>query len=1031
MVSLYPNLDPVSMARIAADSVRETKVNMSGINYMFLIIYLTLVLGEKHLMKHGLGHCLPKRMTGNNSNSLAGEINRDLRNWDFKKTKICKRDKVELVALMVQIMVLLMTRTTCYRFGGKIFRQRDGLGIGLRGSAALARLAMCKWDVIWATMQNNWNLIVHLFCRYVDDLRVMLPPLNPGWFWTDHGWRFDNKKEDARDPTTRTVEEITKSMNSVWKFIKFTSETESDFLDGFLPTLDFATHVESNGHVSYKFFTKPMASNLVLQIGTALSKGCVFSSLRQDLVRRLLNSDLSLSVHTRMEVVNEYIQLLVNSGHKFQYIKSVVLQGLSKFVYMVQRSKLNKDNVRYAPLHRHRNFDCERRKLIKYTSQGLWYSDVNVKDEYRNNWKRWIKRKGWKNINWNRRHSTQGKNGTPVTSVCFVPKTENAELIERLQAVEDNLQRDTGWKTKLVERPGAPLKNIFVKRFPMLIGCARGDSCGICMNDGIGCTVKRVVYKASCKECKSSTYIGETARQVGTRVSEHSKNVFHFRRNSFIISHWMENHGTTAEPPEFEFKIVSSHRDPLGRQLKEAVMINVEGNLNRKKEFSINELIRLETSKYSWEEDIDLNKQKKEEQEHENKLTNFICVMSSVKSLCNKNYIFTDRGASNVPISRQRNSKRGGDRPSDIRQHFYKRIKMMTSTPLRGATSPDGHAMETCAELGGKAEDIMAVSELVPTPVLNVEEEMFKYRDGTTSSSHDGSNNTMDEKRGESDASQQDAPDQKNYTGLSGGTEVLTIDLGSPEQPEIDLARKVVTLNNYSDASDSFMKRVTTPAGPIRQNVVLGGLMDENTRDQYIATVEAENTNFQTWADNDKLYDGEEVETTNDEERGNEDIADETYGLEVLFQEHHIDHDRVDSQVKERSKNLLYDIFLMNSLCNNTPVKRKFSPNEDSVHGRFEKRTMELHNSPTLRLNVKVARPDTPSRDRAYSTSHLSSTNQNKLRKKVQGRKRINSLGGQTKGQLLMTDLLRKVGLGTKTLKCNNQDENVGGQDLS
>ena len=115
VVSLYPNLDPVSMARIAADSVRETRVQLYGINYMFLIVYLMLVMGADHLKKKGLGHCLPKRMTGNNSNSLVGELNKDMNNWDFKNARICKRDKIELLALMVQIMVLLLSRTTCYK----------------------------------------------------------------------------------------------------------------------------------------------------------------------------------------------------------------------------------------------------------------------------------------------------------------------------------------------------------------------------------------------------------------------------------------------------------------------------------------------------------------------------------------------------------------------------------------------------------------------------------------------------------------------------------------------------------------------------------------------------------------------------------------------------------------------------------------------------------------------------------------------------------------------------------------------------
>ena len=40
VVSLYPNIDGISVARVAADAVRRTKIEFSGINYMFLSVYL-------------------------------------------------------------------------------------------------------------------------------------------------------------------------------------------------------------------------------------------------------------------------------------------------------------------------------------------------------------------------------------------------------------------------------------------------------------------------------------------------------------------------------------------------------------------------------------------------------------------------------------------------------------------------------------------------------------------------------------------------------------------------------------------------------------------------------------------------------------------------------------------------------------------------------------------------------------------------------------------------------------------------------
>ena len=63
-----------------------------------------------------------------------------------------------------------------------------------------------------------------------------------------------------------------------------------------------------------------MLSNTVLQYGTALSKNCVFSSLRQgqDLIRRLSNTSLLEPIETRLKIIKTFLQQLINS-----YIASI------------------------------------------------------------------------------------------------------------------------------------------------------------------------------------------------------------------------------------------------------------------------------------------------------------------------------------------------------------------------------------------------------------------------------------------------------------------------------------------------------------------------------------------------------------------------------------------------------------------------------------------------------------------------------------------------------------------------------------
>ena len=708
VVGLYPNLDPISVAHVTAQAVKNTKIKFKAVNFYYLIIYLVLVLGVGQMEKMGLGQCIVKKKKKNNINSLAATSNRDLDTWDFSGIELNDKNKKDLIAATLQIMILLLTSTTCYKFGGKLYRQRSGLGIGLRGSAALARLVMCTWDRSWGYLHYKLGLVVQLFCRYVDDIRLYLRPLLPGYRWTSKGWQY-TQEADNRTPVRRTLEELNKALNDCWTFLEFTTEQEGEFSDDFLPTLDFATQVQENGYIKYKFFRKPMSSNMVLQKGTALSNGCVFSSLRQDLVRRLYNSDLSMGVHYRLSLIEEFIQLLVNSDHKFSFIKSVILQAVTKFLYMVERSRLHTENKRYSPLHRLREFKSDERKLIKYTNRAVWYTRIDVKDKYRNTWKGWIRRKGQMRNNFKsvRRNSvndhkgyenssnrplTRGalRNMNRVTTALFVPKTPKGHLAEMIQLKEDReLVRRSDWTVKVLEKPGIQLAKLFIYKFVMDTGCWRGDRC-ICKGQGNMCTAKGVVYEAKCMTCYESpakiisTYVGETARQVGTRALEHLDKARLFKTDSFIIEHWMLQHPVDTRPPRFQFKVSSKHKDALSRQVREALQIKDQGNLNRRNEFSINEIIKLESSRYSWDAAEQFRVDKRESDNREKCLNNFVDIMHSVSRIQNIENI------ENMPVSnsdfcyRHYNQiKRKSCEGSEGHQVVKKLKAMDSSTPFR------------------------------------------------------------------------------------------------------------------------------------------------------------------------------------------------------------------------------------------------------------------------------------------------------------------------------------------------------------
>ena len=118
-----------------------------------------------------------------------------------------------------------------------------------------------------------------------------------------------------------------------------------------------------------------------------MSKTTIFSSIRQDLCRRLLNTSRLEEIEVFKEVVENYIQILVNSGHQFSFIKAAVLQALTRFKYMEERSRLLRTNPKYRPLYRSRMYNKHSRMILKRIQISTWFNGENLVDPWRHDWK--------------------------------------------------------------------------------------------------------------------------------------------------------------------------------------------------------------------------------------------------------------------------------------------------------------------------------------------------------------------------------------------------------------------------------------------------------------------------------------------------------------------------------------------------------------------------------------------------------------------------------------------------------------------
>ena len=144
--------------------------------------------------------------------------------------------------------------------------------------------------------------------RYMDDIRIWCYSVRLGWRWMEGELVFSMqwRQEELAGGMTgleKTTEVFKAMMNSICNFLSLTMETATDF-GGVLPTLDLSKWVRHDNKTMYMFYSKPMASNMVLQSRSAMPENMKIATLNQEVIRRMVNTSEDLDDSIRLEVVS-------------------------------------------------------------------------------------------------------------------------------------------------------------------------------------------------------------------------------------------------------------------------------------------------------------------------------------------------------------------------------------------------------------------------------------------------------------------------------------------------------------------------------------------------------------------------------------------------------------------------------------------------------------------------------------------------------------------------------------------------------
>ena len=495
----------------------------------------------------------------------------------------------------------------------------------MHSTCALSRVVMGRWDQKWKSRMVDNNVKIEDDGRFVDDARAFLYAIRAGWRWEKDGlwYRREWEAEDTLlSPMERTRKVVQGSMGGLTQCLKFTTETSEEFADGWLPTLGFKLRVSQENNIQYCFFEKPTAPNRCLQAETALNHNSMMKSLANEVERRMDMISSTVPALERVAVINTFSQKLINSGHKLKTVRDIICNGLKGYKRKVARCLKNG-----SPIHRSATQSAKSRRTKKLLAKSNWFrseqEDVNeLEREFRDAREN---RQPPPGVSAHVQSSKKTIAKLRTSTVMFVEFSKGGGLQKRMKEVLDRLAPMLGFRVRVTEKGGSSLGSLLSnKHLWSGVPCGRGNCrpCAQPEDKKEPCKARNIVYESECTWCnepgsrkladkeglrerkeQANLYVGETARSISERAGEHWEGAMGGKEENHMLEHLAASH-EDHRVPSFRFRVVKKCRTALERQVREAVRIEMRGNvLNKKGMFNRCKLTRMIVDR-EWDKEV-------------------------------------------------------------------------------------------------------------------------------------------------------------------------------------------------------------------------------------------------------------------------------------------------------------------------------------------------------------------------------------------------------------------------------------------
>ena len=485
--------------------------------------------------------------------------------FDPPKRDSSEQEKKCMLAKAMEIMIIAAMKNHTYKFGNKIRIQKFGGPIGLSLTGELADCVMIDWDKLFLIELNKLGISPEIYERFKDDITLLMESMEKGTMFKDGKLIVDLEKkvlDEEKSDDAVTMEVIQEIANSINPMFQFTVDTPSNHENGKLPILDLQVKIneEENNRLDFEFYEKPLKNKKLILSDSAIPAKDKRTILTQECLRRLRNTKVELGKDVQNKHLNEFMVKMKNSGYNQKYRKEVLESALSAFEKMKSDEKHG-----IKPLYRSRDWNHEERNENKQKKKVGWYKNTkNTNIEYK--------------------------------TVLFVPITKGGALAKEIKQREEELNKYSQERIKIVESGGIKIKDFLIKKDPFPKSKCQLKKCFVCASSvketpSLSCNTNNVGYRLFCNTCKDrgleKNYEGESSRSARLRGNEHYNDFIKKKPNSALFKHKMLEH--PEEEISVGMEITKPFKDALSRQANEAVRINNSSSsvlLNSKTEFN-------------------------------------------------------------------------------------------------------------------------------------------------------------------------------------------------------------------------------------------------------------------------------------------------------------------------------------------------------------------------------------------------------------------------------------------------------------